>query len=66
MKLQTELLETLIGMSETDAYKLCKENGYASRTTIEDGKPYIITCDLRFDRVNFEIENGLVTKANIG
>ena len=63
---QNELLETLIGMLEDDAYKLCKENGYDSRTTIEDGKPYIITCDLRFDRVNFEIENGLVIKANLG
>ena len=63
---QNELLETLIGMPETDAYKLCKENGYDSRTTIEDGKPYIITCDLRFDRVNFEIENSIVIKANLG
>jgi hypothetical protein len=66
MKSETELLETLIGMTETDARKLCKENGYDSRTTIEDGKCYIITCDLRFDRVNFQIENGLVTKATTG
>ena len=54
-----EFLESLIDLTEEQGIDLCRENGYDFRTVSKDGVSYIITMDLRFDRVNFEIEDGL-------
>lgn len=61
-----EFLESLIDLTEEQGIDLCRENGYDFRTVSKDGVSYIITMDLRFDRVNFEIEDGLITSANVG
>ena len=61
-----EFLKSLIGMNKDDGFELCKENDYKFRITREDSNNHIITCDLRFDRINVEIDNGIITKCNLG
>jgi hypothetical protein len=61
-----ELLESLIGMDKESVTELCKENDYKVRITREDSNNYVITMDLRFDRINLEIDKGLITKCDIG
>lgn len=61
-----EFLKSLIGMGKDDGFELCEENDYKFRITREDSNNYIITNDLRFDRINIEIDNGLITKCDIG
>ncbi len=61
-----ELLESLIGMDKESGSELCREKGYKVRITREDSNNYAITMDLRFDRINLEIDKGLITKCDIG
>ena len=61
-----DLLKFLIGMNKEDGSNLCKENGYIFRVVREDSHNYIVTMDLRFDRVNLQLDNGVITKYNIG
>lgn len=63
---EKELLSNIVGMTEETGRGLCEVYGYATRVTRKDGNPYIITHDLRFDRINLQIENGLIVKADIG
>jgi hypothetical protein len=66
MKESKELLESLIGMTEDNGLKLCKENDYDFRVVRQDSNNYAITMDLRFNRINLEIDNGIITKCDIG
>jgi len=61
-----EFLEQLIGLPEPEARLLCKENEFLLRVSSQDGKHFIVTMDLRFDRINVHIDNGIITKADIG
>ena len=73
---EQELLSKLIGMTETQGQDLIKSEGYVSRVTNIDGKTYMITHDLRFDRINLKLETKLtgehglreavIIKADIG
>lgn len=36
------------------------------RITRRDDEHYIVTYDFRFDRINLEIDEGIVTKADVG
>lgn len=58
--------ETLVGLTVEEVTTKCHSRGYQTRKTREDGKAYMITADLRPDRVNLVIENGIVIKADIG
>ena len=58
--------EAMKGMKVEDVKSKCDSRGYTIRITNEDGNAHIVTADLRFDRVNLQIENGIVIKANIG
>ena len=60
------ILESLIGKPLNEATQLAGFNGFAIRVTREDSTNYIITMDLRFDRINLQIDNGVVTSCNIG
>jgi len=66
MKESKELLESLIGMTEDNGLKLCKENDYDIRIVREDSNNYAITMDLRFNRINLVIDKGIITKCDIG
>ena len=61
-----ELLESLIGKTKEDAETLCNENKFKMRVIREDSNNYIITMDLRFDRINIRIDNGIVTSCDVG
>lgn len=40
--------------------------GYEIRKTKEDGRNFICTRDYHLDRINVELEKGLITRVNIG
>lgn len=60
------ILESLIGKSLEQARELSGFNGFTIRVTREDSTNYMVTMDMRFDRINVQIDNGLITKCNIG
>jgi hypothetical protein len=66
MEAKNELLKSLIGMTKEEGYLLCKEKGFEYRITREDSTNYAITMDLCFDRINLAIDNGRITKCNLG
>ena len=61
-----ELIRNLNGLTKEEGVKLCKDNGYDVRVVKEDSKNYAFTMDLRFNRVNLYIENGMIIKSDIG
>lgn len=61
-----KFLHKLIGLKTEDAIRLLKLFSFKSRIVYEDGEHFIITMDLRFDRVNLEIEEGFVVSAHFG
>jgi hypothetical protein len=75
-EMQFELSETatavsieVIGMTEAEA--IATIEGVSSeqltyRVIRRDGESYPMTMDYRLDRINLEIDNGVVTKASIG
>ena len=60
-----QIKEQVIGMTEEDGGKLISENDINYRIVMRDSKPYIITFDLRMDRLNLEIENNIIIKCEI-
>lgn len=64
--LAKSLLGKLMGLEEEKAVELAKESGLDYRVISRDGKPFIITCDYRFDRLNFEVIGGKVVEATLG
>ena len=60
------LVSSLVGKTKEEAANLCRANGYFPRVVREDGVGFMITMDLRFDRINLDIDKGLVTRASIG
>jgi hypothetical protein len=63
---QKSLKDALIGMNISDAGTYCKENDIPCRTVRTDGRGHIITMDMRLNRVNFEVNNGVVTFISFG
>ncbi len=62
--MEREQFKNLIGKTVAEAEEL---TGLRIRTTWKDGQPMIVTHDLRGDRLNVRVENGLITKVeNIG
>jgi len=61
-----ELLESLIGMNKENGSELCKENDYDVRIVREDSNNYAIKLNFRFDRINLEIDNGIISKCDVG
>jgi len=61
-----KLLKSLIGLTKEKGTKLCLNNGYKIRVVREDSNNYAITLDLDFDRINLELDNGIITKCDIG
>jgi hypothetical protein len=56
----------ILGMTKEDGVDYYTSMGYVVSITRVDKAIYFTTCDLRFDRVNFEIDNGTITKVSIG
>ncbi len=61
-----KILEDFIGKTELEAIHLCVDNGLAFRVESEDGEKFMLTADFRTDRVNVQIERGVIVKSRIG
>jgi hypothetical protein len=61
-----DFLKSLIGMDKDSGSKLCEKMGYIVRIVREDSNGYMLTMDFRFDRIDLEIDGGLITKSSIG
>jgi hypothetical protein len=59
-------VRSVVGLEKEAAIKLLQDNGFKTRITREDDTSYFVTCDLRMDRVNLQIEKGKVTKVDMG
>lgn len=65
----TAVSQEVIGMTEDQAIQTIE--GISSeeltyRVTRRDDENYPMTMDYRIDRINLEIDNGIVTKTSIG
>ena len=66
-KIPAVFLETLVGLTEEEAFDRCNSAGVACRTRTRGGKGMVGTADYRNDRVNLHLgENGLVLRASTG
>jgi hypothetical protein len=57
---------TLIGMSKQDAVSLVEKQQMLARIIREDDIWFVVTSDLHHNRMNLEIQKGVVVKAAIG
>ena len=55
-------------MKETEAIDMIEKQGgqINYRIVKRDGESFPVTMDYRMDRINLEIENGVITNASIG
>ena len=60
------LLDSLIGKSLEQAKELAGFNGFAIRVTREDSTNFMVTMNRRFDRIDVQIDNGVITSCKIG
>ena len=58
--------DELVGLNEDEAIKTAESNGWSWRIAMRDGESFPLTMDFRSDRVNFTIENGVVTAVVVG
>lgn len=59
-------LKSFLGMSEEAAKIAITDLGFRVRVVMRDGSPFMVTQDLRMDRVNLTIADGIVTEAHFG
>lgn len=60
------LVDSVLGKTEEEAKLLASSSGFSTRVVQRDEEKFLVTMDLRFDRLNLYIENKIVTKSNIG
>lgn len=65
-KIPDDFLSGLLGMSEEEAKATIQAAGYTFRLTAKDGSYFIVTRDLRSDRVNIQTFGGKVISAKVG
>ncbi len=58
--------ESFIGLTVKSAQALAKKNNLPSRVVEIDGKPQIVTMDMRPERFNFAIKDGKVIRVTKG
>lgn len=58
--------DELIGKPHEEAMQICKDNNIVFRTRKVDGESRIGTADLKPERFNFYIENGVVVDVKLG
>lgn len=63
---QAELDATYVGLSKDDAIAAAEEAQVPWRIEREDGEDFALTMDYRPDRVNFTVEDGVITAVRAG
>ena len=58
------LMDEIIGLTLDEFVNL--NTGRSYRVTKEDGESYMVTMDMRPDRLNFEINNGVIVDISFG
>lgn len=56
----------LVGLTKEQAEAAAAKAGYTVRVTQEDGQMFPMTMDYRTNRINIEVEDGVVTAASVG
>lgn len=59
-------VSSLVGMSKDDAVSKAKDNGYKTRVVSVDGKGNMLTTDVKSDRIGLTVQDGKITKAEVG
>lgn len=52
-----------IGLSVKEAYEKAKVDGFTPRITEENGRPFMVTSDLKQNRINFRVSNDKIIGA---
>ena len=60
------LIEDVTGKPFEKAQEIAKSNGYTVRVIRRDDENFMVTFDLNFLRINFEVDNDIITRASIG
>jgi hypothetical protein len=63
---QAELDAAYVGLSKDDAIAAAEEAGVPWRIEREDGEDFALTMAYRPDRVNFSVEDGVITAVRAG
>jgi hypothetical protein len=64
--LAEEVAHDVIGRSEEEAIRLIEDAGLVPRTVSRDGETFAVTEDYRTDRINLTVEQGRVSRADVG
>ena len=55
-----------VGLEIDKAYEQAKVRGFVGRIVEQDGRAFIVTMDLKPNRINFRVSNGTVTDVYTG
>lgn len=58
--------DTLVGKTEEAVREMAAAAAIRVRVASRDGRPNLLTQDMRMDRVSLHIEDGIVTKVSCG
>jgi len=61
-----QALQQVVGLAEDEAIKVITEYGWTARVVSIDGVGQPVTMDLRMDRLNLDVTNGIVTAISVG
>lgn len=64
--LQDQDLAVMLGMTEQQSFEFCGNHWMRRRIISRDGNAMVIRRDIRQDRVNLEVSNGIIISAFIG
>ena len=56
--------EQLIGLPIHQARSICADSGCTLRVQAQDGQRFIVTADYRTNRINVEVDNGIISKTH--
>ena len=62
---KSTLFDEIIGKTKAEAVIIIKAAGFTCRVTKEDGDHYMGTCDFNPNRLDLEIQDGLVVEPTL-